>query len=46
MEEQIDSLIEKKKELANLVVGSGEAWLTEFSTEKLRKLLVFRKGGL
>jgi non-specific serine/threonine protein kinase len=39
LEERIDALIEDKKALAELVVGSGEAWLTELSTERLRELV-------
>ncbi len=39
LEERIDQMIESKKELAQAIVGSGEAWLTEFSTEKLRELV-------
>lgn len=40
LEERIDQLIEKKKDLAESVVGSGEGWLTEMSTDQLRELLV------
>jgi SNF2 family DNA or RNA helicase len=39
LEERIDALIEEKKALAKLVVGSGEGWLTELSTEQLRDLV-------
>jgi SNF2 family DNA or RNA helicase len=39
LEERIDTLIEEKKALAELVVGSGESWLTELSTERLRELV-------
>jgi SNF2 family DNA or RNA helicase len=39
LEERIDALIEEKKALAELVVGSGEGWLTELSTERLRELV-------
>ncbi|MGC8663916.1 MAG: DEAD/DEAH box helicase [Thermoplasmata archaeon] len=38
IEERVDRLIESKKELVENVVGSGEEWLTELSTEELRKL--------
>ena len=30
-EERIDQMIQSKKELANLTVGSGENWITELS---------------
>jgi SNF2 family DNA or RNA helicase len=39
LEERIDALIEEKKALAELVMGSGEGWLTELSTEQLRELV-------
>ncbi len=42
-EERIDEMIQGKKELANLTVGSGENWITEMSTEQLRDLLALRK---
>jgi SNF2 family DNA or RNA helicase len=38
LEERIDALLADKQRLAGLVVGSGEAWLTELSTEQLRDL--------
>jgi SNF2 family DNA or RNA helicase len=38
LEERIDAMIEEKKALAELVVGAGESWLTEFSTDQLRDL--------
>ena len=38
LEERIDQLLKKKSALADSVVGNGEAWLTEFSTEQLRDL--------
>jgi SNF2 family DNA or RNA helicase len=43
LEERIDRMIENKKELAENVVGTGEGWLTELSTEELREMLVLRK---
>ena len=38
LEEKIDKLLEEKRDLADNVVGSGEQWLTELSTENLRTL--------
>ncbi len=35
LEDRIDQMIEAKRELAERVVGSGEAWLTELSTDEL-----------
>jgi SNF2 family DNA or RNA helicase len=39
IEERIDEMIEAKKELAESIVGTGEAWLTELSTAELRQLI-------
>ncbi len=46
LEEAIDDLIERKKALAEAVVGAGEGWLTELSTEDLRHLLTLRKSAI
>jgi SNF2 family DNA or RNA helicase len=43
MEEMIDDMIESKKALAEAVVGKGEQWLTELSTDDLRELVRLRK---
>ena len=43
LEEKIDEMIEEKKALADQVVGDGEGWLTELSTDELRK--VFELSG-
>jgi hypothetical protein len=43
LEERIDELIESKKALAESVVGAGEAWLTEMSTDELRDLMALRR---
>ena len=43
MEEMIDDMIESKKGLAQTVVGSGEQWLTELSTDELRELVRLRR---
>jgi SNF2 family DNA or RNA helicase len=39
LEEKIDALIEGKRVVADLVVGSGEAWLTELSNQTIRELV-------
>ena len=44
LEEMIDDMIESKKDLAQIVVGSGENWLTELSTSDLRKLVRLRSN--
>ena len=38
IEERVDEMIERKKALAQSVVGTGEDWLTELSTDELREL--------
>ena len=43
LEEKIDEMIERKKEIAAGVVGTGEGWLTELSTAHLRELLTLDK---
>ncbi len=39
LEERIDELIERKKNLSEQVVGSGETWLTEMSNHELKELI-------
>jgi hypothetical protein len=39
VEERIDEMIASKRRLAASVVGSGEDWLTELSTNELRELV-------
>ncbi|MGB3687073.1 MAG: DEAD/DEAH box helicase [Ornithinimicrobium sp.] len=46
LEEKIDTVIEEKKALADLVVGDGEGWLTELSTGDLRELLTLSQGAV
>ena len=43
IEERIDKLIEGKRDLADRVVGDGEAWLTELSTSEIRDLIMLRE---
>jgi SNF2 family DNA or RNA helicase len=42
LEEKIDDMIESKKALAQSIVGSGENWLTELSTNDLRDMVRLR----
>ncbi len=42
LEERIDEMIEQKTELAQKIIGSGEAWLTELSTSQLHEILKLR----
>jgi SNF2 family DNA or RNA helicase len=46
LEEKIDEMIESKKVLAESIVGTGEGWLTEMSTEKLKELFTLRRGAV
>jgi len=39
LEERIDAMIEEKKALAERIVGTGEGWLTELSTDDLRRVI-------
>jgi SNF2 family DNA or RNA helicase len=39
LEERIDAMIEEKKALAERIVGTGEAWLTELSVSQLRAVI-------
>ncbi len=46
LEEKIDDMIDEKRALADLVVGDGEAWLTELSTGDLRMLFTLSEGAV
>jgi len=46
LEEAIDALIESKREVAQQVVGAGEAWLTELSKADLHDLLALRSDAV
>jgi SNF2 family DNA or RNA helicase len=46
VEEKVDELAERKKELAESVILSGEGFITELSTESLRELFELRKEAL
>ena len=38
LEERIDEMIERKKALASSVVGTGEDWISDLTTDQLREL--------
>ncbi|WP_150272136.1 DEAD/DEAH box helicase [Paenibacillus tepidiphilus] len=42
LEERIDELIERKRNLSEQVVGSGENWLTEMSNQELEQLITLQ----
>lgn len=46
LEERINTILESKQALAESIVGSGEAWLTELNTEELREILMLRRETL
>ncbi len=39
LEERIQTMLERKREVAGALLGAGEGWLTELSNEDLRQLL-------
>jgi SNF2 family DNA or RNA helicase len=46
VEERIDAMIERKRDLAQRVVGSGESWLTELSTDDLREAVALHASAV
>ncbi|NLO81836.1 MAG: DEAD/DEAH box helicase [Clostridiales bacterium] len=46
LEEKIDLLIERKKDLADKVVGIRETWLTDLSDDELRKLFTLERDAV
>ena len=44
IEERIDATINAKRSLANAVVGTGEEWITELSTDELRDVVALRNS--
>ena len=46
LEKRIDQMIEDKKALAESVIGTGEAWLTELSNDALRDLITLRRDAV
>jgi SNF2 family DNA or RNA helicase len=43
LEEKIDEMIERKTGLSRQIVGGGENWITELSTDELRELFALRR---
>ncbi|WP_010278446.1 DEAD/DEAH box helicase [Paenibacillus senegalensis] len=43
LEERIDEMIERKQQLSQQIIGSGESWITELSTDELQELFQLRK---
>jgi SNF2 family DNA or RNA helicase len=46
MEERIDKLLSEKQALADQIVGSGDEWLTNISTDQLRDYLSLSKEAV
>jgi len=46
LEERIDEMIERKKLIAEKVIGTSEGWLTEFSNDELREIFALRKEAI
>jgi SNF2 family DNA or RNA helicase len=46
IEERVDELAERKKELAGAVIQPGEGWLTELTTDSLRELFELRTEAI
>lgn len=46
LEEKINQMIENKESLAEQVIGKGEAWITEMSTDDLKDLFTLRRDML
>jgi len=46
LEEKIDEMIEEKKALADLIVTDGEGWLTELSSQDLRKVFELSRDAV
>jgi SNF2 family DNA or RNA helicase len=46
LEEKIDAMIERKKDVAGRVVGTGEGWLTELSNVEIKNLFALRQEAI
>ncbi len=46
LEEKIDEIIERKVQVAENVVGTGESWLTELSNEELKEIFTLREEAV
>ncbi len=46
LEEKIDEMIERKQAVASAVVGAGDAWLTELTTEQLSGILKLQADAI
>jgi SNF2 family DNA or RNA helicase len=46
MEERIDAMIEDKKRLSSLVVGTDESWLTDLDNDTFKELIALRRSAV
>jgi SNF2 family DNA or RNA helicase len=46
LEEKIDEMIDKKKDIAGKIVGGGEQWITEMSNEELKEIFALRSEAI
>jgi SNF2 family DNA or RNA helicase len=46
VEERIDQLLSEKTQLAQNIVGSGDEWLTNLSTNELREYLTLSRQSV
>ncbi|NOU92951.1 ATP-dependent helicase [Paenibacillus sp. LMG 31456] len=46
LEERIDEMLERKQGLSQQIIGTGENWVTEMSTDELRELFSLRQDTL
>ncbi len=46
LEERIDAMLESKRNLTDRIIGSGEQWLTELSTDQLREVLALSQEAV
>lgn len=43
LEERIDDMLEQKQSLSSQIIGTGENWITELSTDELRSMFALRR---
>ena len=46
LEDRLDEMIDRKRELADQIVGGGENWLTELSNDDLRSVLALSRDAV
>jgi SNF2 family DNA or RNA helicase len=46
LEEKINDIIESKQQLAEQTIGTGEEWLSNLDSDKLRELLVLERNAV